>query len=127
MRRALPDDVRRSADAAICRHLQQWLAGRKPGVLALWWPLAGEPDLRDYFDALSAQGWNLALPRVVSPDAPLEFGRVGAVPQGRGELEAGLPGPGHDDAGSGAHALAPASTRPLWATPGRQRAPSDIR
>ena len=48
-----------------------------------------------------------------------------ALPQGGGELEAGLPGPGHDDAG--AHALAPAGTRPLWATPGRLRAPSDIR
>jgi 5-formyltetrahydrofolate cyclo-ligase len=75
MRRALPEDLRREADVAIFRHLQQWLAGREPGVLALWWPLAGEPDLRPGFDALSAQGWKLALPRVVSPDAPLEFGR----------------------------------------------------
>src|SRR5690606_24195176 len=45
------------------------------GVLALWWPLAGEPDLRPCFDRLFADGWTVVLPRVVAPDSPLEFGR----------------------------------------------------
>ena len=46
--------------------------------------------------------------------------------QGGGELEARLAGARDDDPGR-AHALAPASARPLSATPGRLRAPSDIR
>ena len=75
LRKAIPQAYRRSADAAIAVRLREWLAGREPGVLALWWPLAGEPDLSGEFEALSRIGWTIALPHVVATDAPLAFGR----------------------------------------------------
>jgi 5,10-methenyltetrahydrofolate synthetase len=75
MRRALPEDWRRAADAAIARRLHEWLAGRTPGVIALWWPLPGEPDLTECFAGLAAAGWAVALPRVAVARGPLVFGR----------------------------------------------------
>ncbi len=74
-RRGLPERWRRAADAAIADRLAGWLAAQEPGVLALWWPLPGEPDLIPLFDPLMANGWSIALPRVVAGDAPLVFGR----------------------------------------------------
>jgi len=74
-RRVLPDERRRDADAAIAQRVLEWLANREPGVLALWWPLPGEPDLRPLFDTLARHGWTVALPRVVARHAPLAFGR----------------------------------------------------
>lgn len=74
-RRSLTRDWRQASDAAIGRRLAMWLAGRRPGVLAMWWPLPGEPDLSPLFEGLVAQGWTIALPRVVAADAPLVFGR----------------------------------------------------
>ena len=121
-------DLVTAADRAAERLITDHLAAFRPtdGVLgeeagraqeqALLVGLAGEVSLREG-RPLVGQGGLVAHQgdRVPEP----------ALPQGGGELEAGLPGPGHDD--PGAHALAPAGTRPPWATPGRLRAPSDIR
>jgi 5,10-methenyltetrahydrofolate synthetase len=74
-RRGLTQAWRQAADAAIECRVADWLALRRPGVLALWWPLPGEPDLSPLFDPLVAQGWTIALPRAVAADAPLVFGR----------------------------------------------------
>jgi 5,10-methenyltetrahydrofolate synthetase len=76
-RKAMPASRREACDAAIAARLIAWLpaSGHAPGVLALWWPLPGEPDLRRCFATLAARGWAIALPRVVAPDAPLAFGR----------------------------------------------------
>lgn len=76
-RKTIPDAQRRELDAAIARRLLDWLDadGWAPGVIGLWWPLAGEPDPRGIFDELIARGWTIALPRVVARDRPLAFGR----------------------------------------------------
>ena len=74
-RRALPAPWRHEADGTIGQHLMAWLAGRRPSVLALWWPLPAEPDLTGVFEPLSRAGWTVALPRAVAADRALEFGR----------------------------------------------------
>jgi len=73
-RRAIPEAERRRLDAAIARRLVDWLSEREPGVVGLWWPLAGEPDARPVFGELIDAGWTIALPRVSAPGQPLAFG-----------------------------------------------------
>lgn len=41
--------------------------------MGVYWPIRGEPDLRDAYAALSAQGIALALPVTVEKNAPLRF------------------------------------------------------
>jgi 5,10-methenyltetrahydrofolate synthetase len=76
-RASLPAALREAHDRAIARRLLDWLVadGWPPGTIALWWPLAGEPDPRPVFDELLARGWQVALPRVHARDRPLAFGR----------------------------------------------------
>lgn len=45
-------------------------AGRR---IAAYWPLPGEPDPRDALRRWQAAGWQILLPRVVMPQAPLAF------------------------------------------------------
>lgn len=73
----MPETRREACDGAIGARLLDWLpdSGHAPGVLAMWWPLPGEPDLRPLFGGLVRQGWTIALPRVVAAAAPLAFGR----------------------------------------------------
>ncbi|MFA7665104.1 MAG: 5-formyltetrahydrofolate cyclo-ligase [Burkholderiaceae bacterium] len=80
MRKQIPAARRAVFDAAIASRLSDWLSGWLKGagsgrVIALWWPLAGEPDLRPYFAELVTQGWVIALPRVPAVGEPLVFGR----------------------------------------------------
>lgn len=71
-------DVRRAADAAIGARLETLLAARSrghPQVLGVYWPVRGEPDLRESMARWHAAGHALALPRVVAGGRPLAFGR----------------------------------------------------
>lgn len=79
VRRALPIQVRLAADAAIRARLasllavRAWpLAGR---VIAAYWPMHGEPDLRPLFADWVAAGAVLALPVVTGRGEPLRFAR----------------------------------------------------
>lgn len=74
-RQALPAPQRQAADAAIAAGVDALLATRSPGVLAVYWPIRGEPDLRDALPRWQAAGWALALPSVAAPGQPLVFGR----------------------------------------------------
>ena len=62
-------------DAAIADHLDRVLADRFGGaegmILAAYWPIRGEPDLRPWMARQT--GLRLALPVVVAPDQPLIF------------------------------------------------------
>lgn len=69
---------RRIADARIGENTSIWLASLKPGVLGLYWPIRGEPDLSPFLARWRAAGWALALPQVVIRQAPLVFGAWGA-------------------------------------------------
>ncbi len=81
-REAMSVAVREAANAAIAAHLDEWAVrglttnGRSGGrlVLAAFWPLGAEPDLRDWLFRQSFDpDLQLALPVVVQRDAPLVF------------------------------------------------------
>lgn len=61
----------------ITTHLDHVLATRFNGahgmILAAFWPIHGEPDLRGWMAQQVAHGIHIALPVVASPDAPLIF------------------------------------------------------
>lgn len=74
-RRAIEPAVKRAWDDRIgARVLDWWRAGpsRQPGaVLGVYWPLAGEPDLRPAYAELAEAGVRLALPVVLARDTAL--------------------------------------------------------
>ena len=74
-RRAIDPDRKRAWDDRIgARVLDWWRAGpgRRPGaVLGVYWPLAGEPDLRPAYAELAEAGVRLALPVVLARDTAL--------------------------------------------------------
>lgn len=72
-RQAIPPEVRSVKDAAIGQHVLSWCDAHPVSVLGAYWPIRGEPDLRDCYATLSAHGVRLALPVVVAKDAPLRF------------------------------------------------------
>ncbi len=75
LRRAIADDVRRAKEGRIVAALRARLADPRGRVVALYWPIQGEPDLRQWMHELHEQGTVCALPAVVGRDRPLEFRR----------------------------------------------------
>lgn len=78
-RLALDAPARRRADQALAGHLRRLLDMRSDGargrILAGYWPIAGEPDLRATLCDLHADGVTIALPVVETQAAPLVFRR----------------------------------------------------
>ncbi len=78
-RRMLGTTARRAASAAIAGHLHGFLLDRfgplRGRVLAAYWPIKGEPDLRPLLAELDEAGVLLALPVVETRAAPLVFRR----------------------------------------------------
>ena len=72
-RQAISPEVRNAMDTAIAQHVIDWQNAHPVGVLGVYWPIRGEPDLRDCYTELLNQGARLALPVVVARDAPLRF------------------------------------------------------
>ena len=72
-RKAMPPEEKAWRDAAIRRHLLDWLEQHPVKSMGVYWPHAGEPDLTPAYPELAARGITLALPVVVAPDAPLVF------------------------------------------------------
>ncbi|GAA5236870.1 5-formyltetrahydrofolate cyclo-ligase [Verticiella sediminum] len=82
-RAALGEHERRSGSAAIMAHLRAGLKAHaaRAGVtgtsgavrIAAFWPMPGEPDLRELLAEWAGHGIALALPRVERRDAPLVF------------------------------------------------------
>ncbi len=77
-RQALSVDQRLAVSQSIARHLAAALqapiqAGAQ--VVAVYWPIRGEPDLRPIMRALHDQGLRVALPLVEAPKTPLAFRR----------------------------------------------------
>lgn len=73
-RESIDAPTRRLADQAIGERLEAVLSPHPPGVLALYWPIRGEPDLSGCLDRLARLGWRFALPRVIGRGQPLTFG-----------------------------------------------------
>jgi 5-formyltetrahydrofolate cyclo-ligase len=72
-RNMLPAERRAEADAAISMRIQAWLKANPVDTLGVYWPMRGEPDLRDLYAMLDQQGMKLALPVAVQLAAPLAF------------------------------------------------------
>ncbi|WP_296945574.1 5-formyltetrahydrofolate cyclo-ligase [uncultured Massilia sp.] len=60
-------------DARIGAQVVAWWRLRQVAAVGVYWPLAGEPDLRAAYAELHAAGVQLALPVVMERDAPLAF------------------------------------------------------
>lgn len=72
-RRALDPAVKRAWDDRIGAQVLAWAQAHAVRVLGVYWPLAGEPDLRPAYADLAEAGVRLALPVVVARDAALGF------------------------------------------------------
>lgn len=60
-------------DAHIGAQVLAWWRLRQVGGLGVYWPLAGEPDLRAAYGELAKAGVQLSLPVVMERDTPLSF------------------------------------------------------
>lgn len=74
-RETLPEAVRTAAECGMGKRLVGLVAGWPRGVVALYWPIRGEPRLGSALSELERLGFDLALPRVRGRDLPLDFGR----------------------------------------------------
>ena len=83
LREAIPVAERQHGSATMCSALLSWFEARllartqlghtAPEIVAGFWPLDGEPDLRPIFAQLHELGYIVSLPVVVNKQAPLEF------------------------------------------------------
>lgn len=83
LREAIPVAERQQASAQLCAALRMWFDARNTSrrslglttaeIVAGFWPLENEPDLRPVYEYLLAQGLTVALPIVVKKQSPLEF------------------------------------------------------
>lgn len=72
-RQAVPEEVRRAWDEAICTRVIAWWEANPASTLGVYWPIRDEPDPRAAYEELTMRGVQLALPVVVARDAPLRF------------------------------------------------------
>jgi 5,10-methenyltetrahydrofolate synthetase len=72
-RASLDDAGKRERDRRIGEQVIAWWRRTRPPLLAVYWPLSGEPDLRDTYQMLAREGAALALPVVVQRHAALAF------------------------------------------------------
>lgn len=72
-RLAVPLELKREWDARIGARVLAWWRDTPAHSLAVYWPLAGEPDLHPAYAELAEAGVRLALPVVVARDAALGF------------------------------------------------------
>lgn len=72
-RRAIDPAQKAAWDERIGARVLAWWKANPHASLAVYWPLAGEPDLRPAYAEMAAAGVRLALPVVVARHAALGF------------------------------------------------------
>ncbi len=72
-RRAIDHATKLAWDDRIGARVLAWWQANPGSVLGVYWPLAGEPDLRPAYAELAEAGVRLALPVVLARDAALGF------------------------------------------------------
>lgn len=72
-RQSISTEARADNDKAIAAAVIAWLAAHPVQCLGVYWPMRGEPDLRDAYATLAAQGIALALPLSAVRNTPLRF------------------------------------------------------
>ena len=80
LRKTIPLDQRQRHSNLLCAQVRNWFSLRgeptlRGRVVAGFWPLADEPDIRPLLTWLHEQGAHIALPAVAEPGIPLEFHR----------------------------------------------------
>ena len=73
LRRSIATAERRVLDARIAAGLDTVLEKSGGTVVAVYWPIRGEPDLRDWYADVTARGIKLVLPVVTGKSQPLAF------------------------------------------------------
>ena len=74
-RLAIPIETRSVHGDSIARRLDAVLPDLVGRTISLYWPLKGEPDLRDWLARIVARGADTALPVVVERNQPMQFRR----------------------------------------------------
>jgi len=72
-RLAIPADERAARGRRLAGKLDALLPDLNDRTVSLYWPLRGEPDLRDWLQAIRARGAICALPVVVERNVPMIF------------------------------------------------------
>lgn len=72
-RREMAPAVKDRCNQALLHNVSDWCREHASGVLAVYMPIRGEPDLLPACPGFLAQGLRLALPLVAQRDAPLAF------------------------------------------------------
>jgi len=72
-RAALDGDAKAERDRRIGAQVLAWWRRTRPPLLAVYWPLSGEPDLSETYCTLVQEGAALALPVVLERHAALGF------------------------------------------------------
>lgn len=72
-RRAVDPAQKAAWDDRIGAQVLAWVQAHPHAMLGVYWPLAGEPDLRPAYAEMAQQGVRLALPVVLARDAALGF------------------------------------------------------
>lgn len=72
-RQSISIDAKADNDKAISNAVVAWFAAHPVKCLGVYWPMRGEPDLRDAYATLVALGIALALPLSAVKNTPLRF------------------------------------------------------
>ncbi len=72
IRKAIPDDLRKQYDHALCMRIKTWLEEKAVKTTSVYLPIRHEPDLMALYEALSGK-IQMALPYVPAKDSPLQF------------------------------------------------------
>ncbi len=72
-RRVIPLDLVNTTQWKVINHLRTLISSIQPAVIALYYPIKSEIDLRPFAEELWDMGTTVALPRVVARNHPLIF------------------------------------------------------
>ena len=72
-RLALAQDDRAARTRAIMHELDRLIPAGRDQIVSVYWPIRGEPDLREWMRTRSESGGRVALPVAIALGQPLEF------------------------------------------------------
>ena len=72
VRKAIPEDLKKRYDHALCLRIKSWLEENGVKTVSTYLPIRNEPDLMELYEALSGKV-QMALPYVPAKDCPLQF------------------------------------------------------
>ena len=72
VRKAIPENLKKQYDHALCLRIKSWLEERAVKTISVYLPIHNEPDLAELYEVLSGKV-QMALPYVPAKDSPLQF------------------------------------------------------